>query len=128
MSPCPFYDQNTSTNDAYFDFVKIRIKILHKRKPNATEECLERIPRMARQFEEIMYKQAPSKDNYDAFHDDRALKQRLQQVAFEVKMKNDSKKGKTTTSLSKNNNRFKIKSFRRRKFEAPVLCKIDEER
>ena len=111
-----------------FGFFKTsRIKILHKREPNATEECLARIPRMARQFEEIMYKQAPSKDNYDAFHDDRALKQRLQQVAFEVKKKCDSKNGKTTP-VAKSNNRFKIKSFRRRKFENPVLCKIDEER
>uniref|UniRef100_A0A7S2R6B1 Mediator complex subunit 15 KIX domain-containing protein n=1 Tax=Eucampia antarctica TaxID=49252 RepID=A0A7S2R6B1_9STRA len=103
------------------------VKILHKRKPNATQECLEKIPKMARRFEEILYKSASSKDTYDTYHDDRTLKQRLRQVAVDVKKKHDTKNSSISSQCQKSSHRFKLKSFRRRKFDTQVLCKIEEE-
>jgi hypothetical protein len=104
------------------------IKILHKRKPNATQECLEKIPQMAKRFEEILYKTAPNKDTYETFHDDRTLKQRLRQVAVDVKKKNDTKNSnRNPQSQKKSPQRFRLKTLRRRKLDKPALGKIDEE-
>jgi hypothetical protein len=64
--------------------INCRVQLLRQRKPNAPQEWLNKLPQMAKRFEESLYRSAPS---FEAYNDISTLKQRLQQLAMNIGMK-----------------------------------------
>ncbi len=76
----------------------VSVTELRKRKAQANKEWIEKLPTMAKRLEEALYRQAPSKEEYQ---DLSTLKVRLQQVAMSMGKKEvgvTSQRGETRGS------------------------------
>jgi E1A/CREB-binding protein len=61
------------------------VHLLQLRKPNAPPDWLSKLPQMAKRLEESLYRSAKS---FEEYNDSNTLKNRLQQLAFSIGMKN----------------------------------------